>query len=187
MGNSALRETTAHESGHAFDFALALETAVKNEATSQTVAFKGLVVADLRKLNTLPTCQLFGRDVTTSMLELNLGADTLSAVCDTSGNINRPYQGLSNTQILNLKAPYFFNPPAASAWRELWAQEFAFVSGNANLGPTVLPVSDTVIAQMRGGCSVPAVKWWNDLLTPPAAGGEYPNYCPAYSGTSWNH
>jgi hypothetical protein len=186
--NTGLQETTAHESGHAFDFALALDSSAPPQPTSATVAYKALVNADLTLLNNVtkfPTCTLFGT-AASSLLEYNLGADAQTPVC-TGNTVNTAYATKSNLQILQLKAPYFFFPATSAQFREAWAQQFAYVTGHSGTSG-FMPVSDSVIKLMNGngGCSDWTVRWWKDWLIIPAAGGEYPNYCTIYPASNWN-
>jgi hypothetical protein len=170
--SNALQDTTAHESGHAFDFIWSLKYGSPSVPPSTSVGFKMQVngvnsgVGDRSDLYYLklgnsasggtppPTCQVFGTQVP-SALEIDLGNKAYStAVCGGSpAAVIKPYTGLTNDVIAEDVSPYFFgNPPPAGGGNyaaELFAEEFAIIAGGST--HTALPFIDKV--QQSLGCT----------------------------------
>ncbi len=186
--DGALSEVTAHEAGHAFDFALAADSSQPNQPTSATTAFLNLVNSDEGQaaINSANPCTIFGL-ATTSQLELNIGADAETPVCTNTNQLNPIYAGKTNMQLLQLKVPYFLYPPTLPKYSDFWAQSFVLKSGKE--GSEVLPITDNVFRYIKSiGCAANAVQYWYDLVAPPNHNApiDYPSGCNAETGL-WNH
>lgn len=173
--NPGLGATTAHESGHAYDYAIASDTLVggKGNAISISSGFKTLVNYDLSHLNTaFTTCSLFDGQAP-STLEVQLGAAHPGAVCN-GNTINPNYTGYANNQaILAAESPYFVTN--GTLFEELFAEEWAPYQQGFN--GTILPFFDHVSPQLSCSQTV-LVSLLNTGYLPNKAGQSYPTGCP---------
>ena len=133
--NPDFRKVAAHEKGHAFAIALALDFG-NPIGPDKSYGFKTLGNNDKVHLNSISgtKCTLFGTAFP-SDFERELGAPN-DQVCTNSTTVATDYIPLSNSQIANIRAPYFLDPatPGFEAYEELWAQQFSILDAGVG-GP----------------------------------------------------
>lgn len=196
--NPAIKRTTLHEAGHAFDNAI---TALNGSATgfpSKRAGFLSLYSGDKLVLtpstwNTTMTqsqryaymCNLFSTPAP-SALERDFGA-TLNGgpngrVCDTPSLPFAYYQTKTPTDAAYEKLPYWMNDS-----RELWAEAFLIaLEGSASV-PTFLPMVDRVIGLNQSpvrsfNCTRRVVLEYINAGVPPSASALSLIGCPSSPG-----
>lgn len=162
---------TTHESGHAFDYSLALR-ANSSTPRSRKPGYRTLMDdpanGDFHLMDLMNKCTLFD-SINPMGLERDLGLPGMvqSSVC--SGiTPNPPFGSLSNQVIARGQMPYFFNPPTSptnTRYSELWAEQFEILASGVS-GSNFLPLTDRVI-NLGTTCSFFNVKaYWNTLEPP---------------------
>lgn len=199
VANPNLYNVTMHEQGHAFDFALALNSSHPGVPFSRSLAFKRLfnsstnlptAGSDTWALdNTVnwrvkpPTCTLFG-SATTPPLEHDLGLPNSvnSPVC-VNGVVQAPFTGLLNFQIAQ-KQDAYFNLPAGSAQDiDIFAQLYAAQSGGES--PDPLAFLDSYILQYR--CTARVLTYLIGSLTLPPDSQLSNLSCWVPAASDWTH
>jgi hypothetical protein len=196
--NPSLYNVTLHETGHAYDYALALASTHPGIPMSHTAAFKKLfnnvghdtptAASDEYFLNNgrqsqlaPATCTLFG-SAQESALELDLGAPTAigGPVC-TNGVRNSQWLGYNNTAITHKQDPYFVNTPVADAYGELWAALYVAKIGVQS--PDILPFLDNYILAHR--CVSRAMDYLIPIQAPPPDAQFQNLECPVPTASQW--
>ena len=180
--NPSLRRTGFHETGHAFDFALAPSG---SNSPSSRAGFTSLFTRDKNLVT--PTnwasmndvqksaymCNLFSFTIP-SALEKDLGATSNGGpggqVCQTNG-VRYPYYELKTpTETAAEKLPYFTTAPGAN--QDIWAEAFVVLIDSSTSPASFLPVTDRVIGAFQSpirsyNCVRGVVKAYVDTLAAP--------------------
>jgi len=182
VSNPDLRKVVHHESGHAFDYALAANKLSNRDKTpSASSGYAQLVLDDKDDLYGFAMCTLF--QGAPSAYELQLGA-TPGAVC-TGGLVNPGYTDQVDTA--EEKAPYFV-APTINPYQDLFVEQFSILAGGVGGQNGDFTLTDNIIKDGRFDCTFYVVQsYWHSLNPPgpsnpnPNWDGPLPNQCTAVS------
>ena len=174
-------EVTAHESGHAFDFALASKQSNQNALPSESQGMRTVGLNDFDNLdsgrNTI--CHIFGYGKTPSGIESGWANPPLPAVCSNDGVENSKYTSLNNEQIANEVSVYFVYH--APLYKELFAQLFALQVRLTGFG--VVPATDSMITTYS--CSNFVMASYVETGIPPQSLNNWPSGCTPVSANQF--
>jgi len=199
--NPDLNKVTAHETGHAFDFAVGKDNG--NPGPSQTAGFRALANGDISVLtpanwSTMTAtqkqsyvCGVFG-SLLPSDLEKDLAVPS-NQVCQ-GGNLQAPYVGKTPTEIARIRAPYFVLGGSATgtspAFSDLFVELFSIQAGYPNSN-NLLNMTDTLLkANMANpssnnrqfNCTRQVLKFWVTQHRPPTPAELTAVACPSNPG-----
>ena len=190
--------TAMHETGHAFDYALAAAAHHASLPISHTTGFQYNFAlsgtgstSDLWRLdhgksgNQAPqTCAVFG-NVAPSALEYDInitpaGGEIAGQIC-TNNVVNAQLSGKTNSQILIKQEPYFAAPstqtPPGGTYDDAFAETFKKSVSHAT--PDILPVIDGVLQTNNLPCIKFVVQTYISTLAPPTTAQLNTAVCPS--------
>jgi len=183
--NKWVQATALHEAGHAFEYAL--NPTGFNAYVSESSNFHQLASQDLANfIKNTPICNVWGTTVPSDYEVWPPSGGNPGAVCNTQGQVNKPYAGKNNEDIADVATGYFFvdkiDGGPSPLYAELFAEEWAAKTGRN--APPVFPLMDGGPLAHGFSCTAFAILWFFDTLAPPPSNITWPTGCTKPTG-SW--
>jgi hypothetical protein len=192
--NPSMRDTTKHESGHAFEYAMAsTKSSGRNDLISQSPGYLALWAYD--KGNLTPSdwgtrsqmsknSYICGASSTVvpSDLEVFLGASS-GRVCSNATTPEAGYGSMTPQEIIEEKIPYFYTDS-----REFFAEQFALKASSLQNPATFLQLTNRLMSSNQGPipnfkCTEHAVLRIYDNLLAPTSAQLSGQSCPSTPGS----
>lgn len=182
--NPDLRKVVNHESGHAFEYALAAAKLLnRGQTPAMSSGYRQLVLDDKNGLSNFAMCTLFQGTPSAYEVTLGLGASP-GAVC-TGSTINPGYTNQLATA--NAKAPYFVNQSGTLRFGELFAEQFSILAGGVGGASNSFRLTDNIVKDGVFECTFTVVQSYIHTLQPPGPSNpnagfqSLPSQCSAVS------